>query len=168
MAFSLFTHTTGFTQLITSSAKSKMEYDRKAEFDELKTGVKGLLESGVTRIPRIFIQDQKKLNEYSSASEVSKFSIPIIDLEDVNKCANRRDQPWSSIKRFGLIDGVRRFHELDSEVRKKFYTLDESRKVSYNTSFDFYQAPAANWRDSLSSDIAPSPPSAEELPQVCR
>ena len=168
-----------------------MEYDRKGElkaFDESKTGVKGLIESGVTRIPRIFIHDQKKLNEYSLASEESNYSIPIIDLEDVNKCRNRHkevtervgdaSQKWGffQVVNHGIrssvleemIDGVRRFHELDPEVRKKFYTRDESRKVMYNTNFDFYQAPAANWRDSLFCAKAPSPPSSQELPHVCR
>ncbi|KAK3417357.1 hypothetical protein EUGRSUZ_H03102 [Eucalyptus grandis] len=67
-----------------------------------------------------------------------------------------------------IIDGVRRFHEQESEVRKELYSRDESKKVLYNTNFDFYRAPVANWRDSLCCAMAPHPPNPEELPQVCR
>ncbi|XP_056169917.1 1-aminocyclopropane-1-carboxylate oxidase homolog 1-like [Syzygium oleosum] len=50
----------------------------------------------------------------------------------------------------------------------ELYSRDLSKKVLFNTNFDFYSAPVANWRDSLYCALAPHPPSPEELPQVCR
>nr|GMD75861.1 1-aminocyclopropane-1-carboxylate oxidase homolog 1-like [Ipomoea batatas] len=166
-------------------------YDRKSElkaFDEMKTGVKGLVDSGIMKIPRIFIHEQKKKEESGNLKPASTFKVPIIDMEGVYTDTNRRCeivkemrdacQSWGffQILNHGIpsevldemIEGVREFHELDSEVKKEFYTRDLTRKVVYNTNFDFHTSPAATWRDTLYFIMAPHPPTPEELPQVCR
>ncbi|XP_031098674.1 1-aminocyclopropane-1-carboxylate oxidase homolog 1-like [Ipomoea triloba] len=166
-------------------------YDRKSElkaFDDMKTGVKGLVDSGITKIPRIFIHDQIKKEESGNLKPASTFKVPIIDMEGVYTDTNRRCeiikemrdacQSWGffQILNHGIpsevldemIEGVREFHELDSEVKKQFYTRDLTRKVVYNTNFDFHTSPAATWRDTLYFIMAPHPPTPEELPQVCR
>ncbi|KAL5542225.1 hypothetical protein UlMin_009935 [Ulmus minor] len=171
-------------------AATAMLYDRKSElkaFDETKTGVKGLVEAGVTKIPRIFIHDQYKLHD-RLASENSNFSIPIINLEGINKCTNLRNEIIEKVKdaceKWGffqvvnhgissntmdeMIDGVRRFHEQDPEVRKKFYGREELRRLTYNCNFDLHKSPAANWRDTMYCIMAPCPPKPEDLPEVCR
>ncbi|ESR34148.1 1-aminocyclopropane-1-carboxylate oxidase [Citrus sinensis] len=173
-----------------SNAHCAPKYDRKSElkaFDDTKAGVKGLVDAGITKIPRIFIHDQLKLS--NSRSGDSEFIIPILDLDGVNKDAISRakivKQVQNACQNWGffqivnhgipvsmldeMIDGVIGFHEQDTEVKKKFYTRDyQKRKVLYNTNFDFYAAPAANWRDTLSCVMAPNPPDPEELPEVCR
>ncbi|KAF7145308.1 hypothetical protein RHSIM_Rhsim04G0186800 [Rhododendron simsii] len=120
----------------------KPEYDRKSElkaFDDTKTGVKGLVDAGVTKIPRIFIHDKSQLNDISTTSSAaSLFSVPIIDIEGV-------DQVNHGIAKHlmdDMIDGVRRFHEQDTEVKKGFYSRDETRKFIYNSNFDLYTGPA--------------------------
>ncbi|KAB2599806.1 1-aminocyclopropane-1-carboxylate oxidase 1-like [Pyrus ussuriensis x Pyrus communis] len=55
-------------------------------FDETKEGVKGLVDAGITQVPRIFHQPPKPGDQYcisssTSDSEASQFSIPVIDLE---------------------------------------------------------------------------------------
>lgn len=68
-----------------------------------------------------------------------------------------------------VIEGIRRFHEQDTEVKKKFYSRDYGgQKVLYNSNFDLFRAPAANWRDTLTCVLAPRPPDPRELPGVCR
>nr|XP_015887943.2 1-aminocyclopropane-1-carboxylate oxidase homolog 2-like [Ziziphus jujuba var. spinosa] len=66
------------------SDKLKAEYNRASEvkaFDESKAGVKGLVDDGITEIPRIFHHTS---DEYFNGSSVSKdetqLSIPIVDL----------------------------------------------------------------------------------------
>ncbi|KAE9455005.1 hypothetical protein C3L33_13093, partial [Rhododendron williamsianum] len=80
----------------------KPEYDRKSElkaFDDTKAGVKGLVDAGVTKIPRIFIHDKCKLNDISTTSSVaSLFSVPVIDFEGVDQ---------GSAQRAGIIKKVR-------------------------------------------------------------
>ncbi|KAI7744593.1 hypothetical protein M8C21_001721, partial [Ambrosia artemisiifolia] len=66
------------------------------------------------------------------------------------------------------LQGVRKFHLQDVEFKKRFYTRDASNTVVYNSNIDLYSSPAANWRDTFFSVMAPSPPKAEELPEVCR
>ncbi|OWM72643.1 hypothetical protein CDL15_Pgr013111 [Punica granatum] len=67
-----------------------------------------------------------------------------------------------------MIQGIRRFHEQDSEVKREFHSRDLSKKVTYFSNFDLYQAPTANSRDTLLSVMEPDPSSQEELPDVCR
>ncbi|CAK7327232.1 unnamed protein product [Dovyalis caffra] len=179
--------------MITGSGETepelKPDYSRKSElkaFDDSKAGVKGLVDSGIANIPRIFIHEST--TDDKSSSSHHNFSVPIIDFEGINENASLRckitDEVRDACEKWGffqvinhgisssvlddMINGVRRFHEQDTEVKKEFYTRDELRKVAYNTNFDFYQAPAANWRDSFYCLMAPHPPSPDELPAVCR
>lgn len=169
------------------------KYDRESElkaFDDTKTGVKGLVEAGVSRIPRVFIHDKDKLGDIklASASGDSKYSIPIINIEGVNKSATIRkeivDQVREACEKWGcflvinhgissnildeMIEGIRRFNEQDPEIRKKFYTREYTEKFSYNTNFDFYRSSAATWRDTIYCAMAPNPPNPEDLPELCR
>ncbi|KAG2727991.1 hypothetical protein I3760_01G184200 [Carya illinoinensis] len=157
------------------------KYDRRSElkaFDGSKAGVKVLVDAGVVKIPRIFVHDEQHQQCYdnSGSSWDPKFCIPIIDFQGINGDASLRAKVVNEAVNHGvevsvldeMIDGVRRFHEQEHEVKRVFYTRDETKKVTYNTNFDFYQARAANWRDTLYCAMAPSPPDPVELPQVCR
>ncbi|XP_058211935.1 1-aminocyclopropane-1-carboxylate oxidase homolog 1-like [Rhododendron vialii] len=172
--------------------QTKPEYDRKSElkaFDDTKTGVKGLVDAGVTKIPRIFIHDKSQLNDISTTSSVAPlFSVPIIDFEGVDKGSAQRagiiKKVRDACEQFGffqvvnhgiakyvmddMINGVRRFHEQDTEVKKGFYTRDLTRKFGYVSNFDLYTGPATNWRDTITCIMAPQPPDPQELPAVCR
>nr|GMD81945.1 1-aminocyclopropane-1-carboxylate oxidase homolog 1-like [Ipomoea batatas] len=152
----------------------------------MKTGVKGLVDSGITKLPRIFIHDQIKKEESENLKPASTFKVPIIDMEGVHTDPTRRSeiikemrdacQSWGffQILNHGIptevldemIEGVREFHEQDSEVKKQFYSRDPTRKVGFNTNFDFHTSPAATWRDTFYSIMAPHPPTPEELPQA--
>ncbi|KAF7145974.1 hypothetical protein RHSIM_Rhsim04G0186900 [Rhododendron simsii] len=169
----------------------KPEYDRKSElkaFDDTKTGVKGLVDAGVTKIPRIFIHDKSKLNDISTTSSAaSLFSVPVIDFEGVDQGSAQRagiiKKVRDACEKLGffqivnhgiakylmddMIDGVRRFHEQDTEVKKGFYSRDVTRKFIYNSNFDLYTGPATNWRDTFACFMAPQPPDPQELPAVC-
>ncbi|KAF5816617.1 putative isopenicillin N synthase [Helianthus annuus] len=66
-----------------TSASIQPDYDRKAElraFDEAKTGVKGLVESGVTEVPPIFhLSSPENLN-----SQQPELTLPTIDLQGID------------------------------------------------------------------------------------
>ncbi|KAL2334633.1 hypothetical protein Fmac_015846 [Flemingia macrophylla] len=162
-------------------------YDRIAElkaFDETKVGVKGIVESGVTKIPRMFYS--AKVEDYTETS--AKLSLPIIDLQDIDTNSSLRveavDKIRSASKEWGffqvvnhgigvevldeMICGIRRFHEQDGEVRKKLYSRETNTKVRYFSNGSLFRDPAANWRDTISFVMTPDPPSPEEIPAVCR
>ncbi|PIN16394.1 hypothetical protein CDL12_10941 [Handroanthus impetiginosus] len=67
-----------------------------------------------------------------------------------------------------VLEDVWRFHELDTEVKKQYYSRDFKKKVVYSNNFDLHKAPSVNWGDTLYLIMAPKPPQPEELPQVCR
>ena len=156
-------------------------------FDDTKLGVKGLVDAGVTKIPRIFIRPQHYLQD-KLVCEDSQFSIPTIDLQGVTSDAILRAKAIEKIQnaceKWGffqivnhgipksdleeMLAGVRRFHEQDAEVKKEFYTRDLRKKVLFLSNFDLFQAPTATWRDTLALVMYPILPEPESLPTVCR
>ncbi|KAH1091326.1 hypothetical protein J1N35_018583 [Gossypium stocksii] len=182
---------------INSEPAEQSIYNRINElkaFDETKSGVKGLVDSGLSKIPTIFINEEYKLernnniHNQKSGSSTNNGGIPIIDLTGVNDDPNLRREIVKKIgeacEKWGFFqiinhgipvttldemkDGIRMFHEQDKEAKKEFYSRDITRKVYYNSNFDLYLAEATNWRDTLSCVMAPRGPLPQQLPAVCR
>ncbi|CAN0922500.1 1-aminocyclopropane-1-carboxylate oxidase homolog 1 [Linum grandiflorum] len=173
-------------------------YDRLAElkaFDETKAGVKGLVDAGVTELPRIFKAPPHLLphnnNNRPPTFSHPDFIFPTIDLEfGAARDPEKRKQIVEKVKEasstwgffqvvnhgipLSVLDemkaGTRRFHEQDVEVKKRFYTRDVvTKKIIYNSNFDLYTGAFTNWRDSLVIQIAPDPAaSPDEYPACCR
>ncbi|XAR48993.1 Deacetoxyvindoline 4-hydroxylase [Bertholletia excelsa] len=167
-----------------SEAETLPQYDRKCElkaFDDSKAGVKGLMDGGLAKIPRIFIHDRTSLH-HGLGLGTSRFNIPIIDLAgphgDVVNQVKDACETWGFFQVINhgvpgmtmeeMLEGVRRFHEQDTEMKKQFYSRDVKRSFIYNSNFDLYKAPAANWRDTFACIMAPQTPAPEELPTACR
>ncbi|KAL2319798.1 hypothetical protein Fmac_028767 [Flemingia macrophylla] len=171
------------------SNNKEVDYDRASEvkaFDETKDGVKGLVDAGITRIPRIF--NHPHLDEDSDNSGSTRFGVPTIDLAGVDEDAARRKVVVEKIREasetwgfFQVVNhgipvsvleemksGVHGFYEQDSEVKRGLYTRDPLRPLVYNSNFDLYSSPVANWRDTFYCFMAPHPPKPEDLPSVCR
>ncbi|CAJ1952663.1 unnamed protein product [Sphenostylis stenocarpa] len=180
---------TSTTQLQSENSKDST-YDRIAEvkaFEETKLGVKGLVDSGITKIPRMF-HNAKVEDHTETTPNDSKFSVPIIDLKDIDTNSSLRVEAVDKIKRacqeWGffqvvnhgigvevldeMICGIRKFHEQDAEVRKSFYSRDRNKKVRYFCNGSLFRDPAANWKDTVAFFISPDPPNPEEIPAVCR
>ncbi|KAK3417360.1 hypothetical protein EUGRSUZ_H03105 [Eucalyptus grandis] len=166
------------------------KYDRMREkkaFDESKAGVKGLVDAGITEVPRIFVDHPENLQS-ALASSNGHFHVPIVDLADIVKDPSRRkevvNEVRSASKTWGffqvvnhgipttvleeMLDGVRRFHEQGAEEKRRFYSRDFTTSVAYHSNFNLYKTEAANWRDTLFCVMAPNAPEAEDLPAVCR
>ncbi|XP_072958538.1 1-aminocyclopropane-1-carboxylate oxidase homolog 12-like [Typha angustifolia] len=148
-------------------------YDRKQEvkqFDDTKAGVKGLVDSGITKIPRIFLHSHEDLPKSSDHGDnPSSIKIPIIDLKDIVHDDLRREAvvaeireasaSWGFFQLVGhgvptavldeMIEATRSFHEQGAEEKAKIYTRDPQKKVRYASNFDLYQSKAANWRDTV-------------------
>ncbi|CAI0420473.1 unnamed protein product [Linum tenue] len=161
-------------------------------FDETKAGVKGLADAGITELPRIFHTPPHLLDyrqSTTSSADDPNFILPIIDLTGANDDPERRKKIIEQVRDacgkwgfFQLVNhgipeesvleemkaGVGRFYEQDVELKKPFYHRDLSSKIVYNSNFDLYTAPAANWRDNIMYQMSPDPPLPEELPSSCR
>ncbi|XP_017975216.1 PREDICTED: 1-aminocyclopropane-1-carboxylate oxidase homolog 1 [Theobroma cacao] len=176
--------------MVTVKSLNPDQFDRASElkaFDDTKAGVKGLVDTGITEVPRIFHQPPDKIQK-TSVSGDTQFSIPVIDLEGVKKDPITRKEIVEKVgngsRKWGffqvvnhgipesvleeMMDGIRRFFEQDLEVKKQYYTRDYSKPVVYNSNFDLYTGLAVNWRDTFFSLMAPNPPKMEDLPAVCR
>ncbi|CAH8391682.1 unnamed protein product [Eruca vesicaria subsp. sativa] len=169
-------------------------YDRLSElkaFDETKTGVKGLVDAGVSKVPRIFHHSslRQSIPKPLSSELLHVTTIPTFDIggrifKDETKRKNVIQGIKEASEKWGFFqvinhgvpldllekmkDGVREFHEQPPEVRKQYYGRDFSRKFMYLSNFDLFSAPTANWRDTFSCTIAPDPPKPEDLPEICR
>ncbi|XP_047322901.1 1-aminocyclopropane-1-carboxylate oxidase homolog 1-like [Impatiens glandulifera] len=174
-------------------AGGEVKYDRNSElkaFDETKLGVKGLVDSGISKVPRIFLQPPETFLQFPTATAVddTRFVFPTIDLTGYHQDPSRRreivDQVRQASESWGffqvinhgvptsvlnqMLDGVHRFYNQDEEDMKKLYTRDMKKVLVYNTNFDFYNSSAARWRDTFLCNMAPIPPKLEDLPEVCR
>ncbi|MCD7453646.1 Acyl CoA oxidase [Datura stramonium] len=164
-------------------------YDRMSElkaFDDTKAGVKGLVDAGITEVPQIFTLPPK----YRPETCETHFVFPVIDLEGIYEDPIKHkeivDKVRDASETWGffqvvnhgiptsvleeMLQGTRQFFEQDVEVKKQYYTRDNTKKVVHTSNFDLYSpsVPAANWRDTLFCLMAPVPPSPEELPTACR
>ncbi|KAD2394400.1 hypothetical protein E3N88_41377 [Mikania micrantha] len=161
-------------------------FDRKTElkaFDDTKSGVKGLIDSGITKVPRIFIQPP---DDFPLSTD--HFDLPIINLHDFNSDHVRRKEIVNEIKEassmwgfFQVInhgipvsvleemrDGALGFFDQDDQVKKEWYVTDSSKKMFYNSNVDLSSTLPVRWRDSFHCRMAPDPPNPEDLPSVCR
>ncbi|XP_050215567.1 1-aminocyclopropane-1-carboxylate oxidase homolog 1-like [Mercurialis annua] len=168
------------------------EYCRSSElkaFDDSKAGVKGLVDAGITKIPRMFHQPPHALHNisYAPKNSVSRSSFPIIDLQGVeNSSVSRKEiiekvrnasESWGffQVVNHGIPihvleemkNGVHRFHEQDTDLKKRYYTRDSTKKVRFNSNIYLYRSPAANRRDTSGFQIAHHPPEPEEIPAAC-
>ncbi|XP_028780638.1 1-aminocyclopropane-1-carboxylate oxidase homolog 1 [Neltuma alba] len=171
---------------ISRKSESVDQIERRA-FDDTKAGVKGLVDAGVTKIPPLFHHPLDQSEQPSKLGD-TKHVIPVLDLTDADKGPSERQEIVERVREASetwgffqvvnhgiplhvldeIIDGVRRFHEQDLEVKKELYTRDQKKPFVYNSNFDLYSSPALNWRDTFLYCIAPNPPKPEELPEICR
>lgn len=173
-----------------TSANQITESDRVNElraFDETKAGVKGLVDAGITKISRLFHHPPDKFEEASNLG-LKEHIIPVIDLADINGDQRKRKEIVERVReaseKWGFFqvvnhgipvsvleemeNGVRRFYEQDTEVKKELYSRDQMRSFVYNSNFDLYSSPALNWRDTFLCYLAPEALKSHDIPAVCR
>lgn len=157
-------------------------------FDDLKIGVKGFSDSGVTKIPKIFIHPPEALKNSTPENGV-KHHIPVIDLKGLGSDCSREEvvnaikdacETWGffQIVNHGvpiavmeeMLEGIRRFHEQPVEDKMDLYSRDPKNQVNFYCSGDLKvrAKSAADWRDTLACRAVDDKWDFEALPQVCR
>ncbi|KAI6674887.1 hypothetical protein NL676_002793 [Syzygium grande] len=174
-------------QLVTSCDP---DYDSRVkemqEFDETKAGVKGLVDSGVTKIPRIFIHPHENLRRLSSNANGTSLRVPIVDLrgcrdsrrQDVIDGIREASEAWGFFQIINhgvpldladnMLEGVKKFHEQRVEVKKELYSRDGSKRVRYFSNGDLFMFKAATWKDTVLFDFQDGDLDPEAVPPICR
>ncbi|KAM3356542.1 deacetoxyvindoline 4-hydroxylase-like [Capsicum galapagoense] len=151
-------------------AEFTMDYDPLKEikaFDDTKAGVKGLVDAGIVEIPRIFIRPPNECAELKMSKSTQR--IPVVDLSGI-QVQDRRKQVVDEIREAsvkwgffqlinhgvppsvleGMVDGTRKLHEQDAELKKEYYSRDVmGKRVRYESNPLIYQTNTAQWRDTL-------------------
>lgn len=180
-------------EVICNAGKSVSGYDANydkakevEEFDETKAGVMGLVDSGVSRIPRFFIHPPENLPKSSNTCDFS-LQVPLIDLEGFEDCRRTEivDRIFEASETWGffqlinhgvpvsvmdeMIEGVRGFHEQPKEVKMEIYSRDYKKPVRFFCNGDLLVTKgAANWRDTIAFDFRDGQLDPELFPQICR
>ncbi|XP_022942346.1 1-aminocyclopropane-1-carboxylate oxidase homolog 1-like isoform X1 [Cucurbita moschata] len=175
---------------LTPVSKADESYHRPTEikaFDDTKSGVKGLVDAGITEIPRIFYQPPES-SDSGHVSDETQIHIPVIDLDHIGKTSLKRrytvDRIREASEKFGFFqlinhgipvsvleemkDGVRRFHEQDTELKAQYYSRNIMRPFIYISNFDLYSSATTNWRDTFRYLSAPNSHHPQKLPEICR
>ncbi|XP_065635390.1 1-aminocyclopropane-1-carboxylate oxidase homolog 1 [Quercus suber] len=181
---------------LTSSVGNKLVpgdelgYDRAKqvkEFDETKAGVKGLVDSGVTKVPRFLIHPPESLPNPMLSPATTHFQVPVIDLQGFEQSFQRMEiadqirkasETWGFFQMINhgipvsvmdnMLEAVRKFHEQPNEKKMEWYSRDQKQRVKYYCNGDLLVSKAANWRDSIAFDFRDGPLNPEALPLVCR
>ncbi|XP_051203895.1 1-aminocyclopropane-1-carboxylate oxidase homolog 4 [Lolium perenne] len=150
-------------------------------FDESRTGVRGLVESGVSTVPDLFVHP----DPYASVPLAPPgVSIPVVDLSlpapaaAAAAAAAARDWGFFYLVNHEslvpadypakVLTAVRAFHELPAPERATHYGRAMGGGVSYASNVDLFRSPAASWRDTIQLGFGPARPDTERIPPVCR
>ncbi|XP_062184661.1 probable 2-oxoacid dependent dioxygenase [Phragmites australis] len=147
-------------------------YDRTAELRALDTtlaGVRGLVASGATHVPRIFMPPGQE----PSVATVTVIDLGCADRATVLGCGgvgvlqgDGRGVPGEA-----MATAVRAFHDADGgegSDKARLYSREPGNAVKYHCLLDLYQSPVVTWCDTLYLHMAPDPPIADELPESYR
>ncbi|KAL3751194.1 hypothetical protein ACJRO7_012075 [Eucalyptus globulus] len=178
------------TMIGVTNANEQQALDRAQEvrqFEDSNLGVKGLLDSGLSTLPPMFIHPPDLLSSLKPVVGLKTDSIPIIDLSGSN--SDRRPSVIEEVARaareFGFfqivnhgvptealgqtIAAVKAFHEQPAEVKARIYRRESETGVAFfASSVDLLHSNVACWRDSLRIRSGPVLPDEEEIPEVCR
>ncbi|KAI8005404.1 putative inactive purple acid phosphatase 16 [Camellia lanceoleosa] len=121
-------------------------------FDESKAGVKGLVDAGIEKIPRIFVRPP------TNSPETTQFRTPIfqschkprIRLQPSIYDRRRVRRALETLGFFGgeprdtrsvleeMLRAARGFNEQNKEVKMGFYSRELERRVKFGSNFDLY------------------------------
>lgn len=166
---------------------SDYEWEKEVEaFQMTKAGVKGLVDSGITEVPRFFISpssDRPKKNR-------APVNIPVVDFRGVEEPGSARrmevvdeirkaSESWGFFQIVnhgvpisvmeGILESTRRFHEQPKEAKMGLYSSDGRQSVRFYTiNGNLKREDVASWRDAFACTFMDAVVDPLLIPSVCR
>lgn len=157
------------------------------EFDEAKSGVKGLVDAGVTELPPLFVHPPELLHSNIPAGGAG-LELPTVDFEGLSGGGERRREVVEGIRKAAeewgffrivnhgiplekmdaMLEAVRRFHELPAPEKMPLYSDDSRRKVRFNSNSAIRENDSASWRDILTCVFTDDHLDPDLIPFACR
>lgn len=164
------------------------DWDKELEeFEKTKAGVKGLVDSGITKVPRFFIGPSEP--NRANTKDGLQVQIPVIDFQGIERGGTRRMQiideickaseTWGFFQMVNhgvpisvmdaILKSTRRFHEQPKEAKMDLYSSDGRRNVRlYTINGHLKKTDVASWRDAFSCTFMDGIVDPEVIPPVCR
>ncbi|XAR61122.1 Deacetoxyvindoline 4-hydroxylase [Bertholletia excelsa] len=151
------------------------------EFEGSKAGVKGLVDSGITKVPRIFVHKPE-------TAPTGILELPEIDFTGAESGGPRRREVVEEIRvaasTWGffrivnhgvpgetldaMLAATRRFHEQPVEAKRGLYNSESSARVRFSTVVPKREFDPACWRDVLTCVHHDSALDPEIIPSIIR
>ncbi|XP_052169967.1 1-aminocyclopropane-1-carboxylate oxidase homolog 1-like [Diospyros lotus] len=161
------------------------------EFEDSKAGVKGLVDSGLKKVPRLFIHSPESLESSQAGSKTSHgppLDLPTIDFQGVESGGARRREVVEAIREAAstwgffrmvnhgipidtldaMLEATRRFHEQPTEAKREIYSTDGTRSVRFSGNVPKNEFDPACWMDILSCVFRDDAIDPQIIPSVCR
>ncbi|KAM7259958.1 hypothetical protein ACFE04_015699 [Oxalis oulophora] len=173
-------------EVIENSNSDNDQFSQQVKsFMDSKAGVKGLVDSGLVKLPRIFVQPPEHRSSNNSSSNVVGLTIPVIDMKNLD---DRRKQIVHEIRKAaetwgicqlinhgvptdvidGVLDGVNNFHEQPQEIKNEFYEREQKKILDLNVSSKPAQPIPLGWMDVVVFSFPDQQLAEDKIPQVCR
>ncbi|GFY97898.1 hypothetical protein Acr_12g0004390 [Actinidia rufa] len=141
------------------------DYNRMKEltdFDNSKSGVKGLSDSGITQIPKFFIHSPETLPTLKP--NPSKIGIPMIDLSLIDSPEDRGNLVHQIRDAAKTWDSSTSFHEQPVAARTERYVRSEQSGVMFASNIDLFRSTVASWHDFVHVWMSPEPSDPGRIP----
>ncbi|PSS09439.1 1-aminocyclopropane-1-carboxylate oxidase [Actinidia chinensis var. chinensis] len=160
------------------------------EFEDTRAGVKGFVDSGVTKIPKFFVHPPEKLHDTAPKAVAvgPPLELPEIDFAGAEMGGERRQEVVEQIRSASMewgffrmvnhgvpvstmdamLAATKRFHEQPTEAKKDLYSGDATKKVRFTSNIPTREMDVACWRDILTCVYSDDTLDSQVIPPVCR